>query len=1159
MQIKRIRKLALLTPLLAFSNAHADSMPAQAIPPDLSTWKHGTPPWTSIQNKATVNGQEYTIKFDSGHDSGALHPLWGVIFNGHTYEFSHGGGSTSHGIEMIDGQMISNSFDWYYHTNSDGNTEIAKVVKTTNFKITYVYSTTSDGLMQHAFYIENISNTTQTPNFKSKDQDNEVTLDTMLDADDHIPLIADGHGGAYIKSDITLYLQPLWGVSIYGNKYNQSKSEGKSFEGQAAETNVINGIDSQIDYHFNIQPLQPGQTMAYGFREGLYPDGMNPALNGIVRTSYVDSEGRDLAPAESKIMKQGDHYETQAKDIPGYEIIAQPENASGTVGFGKTEVVYRYQKARRTVNVQYINNDQVVKTVSLTGIVGENMAIPDNMPDGYHATGSVPTNYTVTDEQNQTIQIPVGPNTTRITEPGGDIHEDDLKRTVSRTITFNEPGKTPRTITQQATFTRTGTRNEITKEITWDPWTTRDNTHFDAVAIPQYEGYRANYTDLPAEDVTADSQSQICTVYYTHKPAYAYVRLVTKTGEVIKTLSAMGGTGETINTDWEVPDHYKIVSGQLPKQIALKQDGTNTWCADVVIDHEMQTVLGDVQADKEVTRTVIINNPVAGKQIITAKAYATQTVEKDLVTGQIIHKNDWHQKLSLPMTLPVVSVPKIPGYQAQISGNPDKVIIDGQTSDYTVTIDYVPNNVTVTQPIVDENGNKITDLTVTGKVNNQVSTGWLLPNGYTIVSGYLPSSITMPANDQTLKPIVVGYAEQILPNQAKTVTRTINIHRPGKAVQTITQIAHFTRSVKKDLQTGQEIYGDWMSSDNQFSYVTVPQVAGYRPSIAEVPAETVNANTENSTIDVTYVNGQDHITSQRFVDSRGQVIATVTASGKTNETITPNWSVPRGWKIIKGQIPKSVTINNYDEQLPDIEIAHNIIPAGPGQFGITDQDVHRVITRTIIDKSPLAPQTVVQKVEYRRQASFDEALNLPIFTPWRAVYLNEFPAYHPVISPGYKASTGVIDRMRVIPETHNTTIEIDYEREARVDPVKTNVDVNKLKEVIQKAEAIKNGDKYAKLVPKSQSDLADALRQGYEALTGNQNQVDKATQKFQDTIDNLRAKPGMYSMTSEPAKFTGSHNLISTPEKFTGFHSLTSTPKTFTSNLQKLLNLLKQK
>ncbi|WP_310656151.1 mucin-binding protein, partial [Lactobacillus jensenii] len=73
---------------------------------------------------------------------------------------------------------------------------------------------------------------------------------------------------------------------------------------------------------------------------------------------------------------------------------------------------------------------------------------------------------------------------------------------------------------------------------------------------------------------------------------------------------------------------------------------------------------------------------------------------------------------------------------------------------------------------------------------------------------------------------------------ARTVARTVISTEPGKASQTYTQVAHFTRQAQLNEATGAITYTAWTSIDSHFDAISVPEVAGYKSTVA-APAPSV--------------------------------------------------------------------------------------------------------------------------------------------------------------------------------------------------------------------------------------------------------------------------------------------------------------------------------
>ena len=107
------------------------------------------------------------------------------------------------------------------------------------------------------------------------------------------------------------------------------------------------------------------------------------------------------------------------------------------------------------------------------------------------------------------------------------MEEKDLNKTVTRTITYvyedgtpvlNEDG-TPKTVTQEAKFTREAKVNLVTGEVTYGDWTPAQDLA--EVKSPVVKGYLADKATVPTTKVTADSENT--TEVVTYKPLGSWV------------------------------------------------------------------------------------------------------------------------------------------------------------------------------------------------------------------------------------------------------------------------------------------------------------------------------------------------------------------------------------------------------------------------------------------------------------------------------------------------------------------------------------------------------------------------------------------------------------------------------------------------------------
>ena len=97
--------------------------------------------------------------------------------------------------------------------------------------------------------------------------------------------------------------------------------------------------------------------------------------------------------------------------------------------------------------------------------------------------------------------------------------------------------------------------------------------------------------------------------------------------------------------------------------------------------------------------------------------------------------------------------------------------------------------------------------------------------------------------------MVVRHAEKV-PVQTKNITRTIKVTTPDGQTKTITQVAKISRRGELDMVTGQIAWQPWTTA--QWDVFKPAAIAGYTPSLAEVPAVTVDGETTDQTVVITY-------------------------------------------------------------------------------------------------------------------------------------------------------------------------------------------------------------------------------------------------------------------------------------------------------------------
>ena len=89
-----------------------------------------------------------------------------------------------------------------------------------------------------------------------------------------------------------------------------------------------------------------------------------------VTVKYVDKiTGEEIEEAEEINGHEGDKYETEAKEIEGYDLVEMPENSTGTMGANPSEVIYEYHRPARVI-VNYIDvdtNEEIVEPEIIEG------------------------------------------------------------------------------------------------------------------------------------------------------------------------------------------------------------------------------------------------------------------------------------------------------------------------------------------------------------------------------------------------------------------------------------------------------------------------------------------------------------------------------------------------------------------------------------------------------------------------------------------------------------------------------------------------------------------------------------------------------------------------------------------------------------------------
>ena len=421
---------------------------------------------------------------------------------------------------------------------------------------------------------------------------------------------------------------------------------------------------------------------------------------------------------------------------------------------------------------------------------------------------------TVTPDQPKTPGTPVDPNNPDGPKYPAGLEEKDLNKTVTRTITYvyedgtpvlNEDG-TPKTVTQEATFTREAKVNLVTGEVTYGDWTPAQDLA--EVKSPVVKGYLADKASVPVVTVTGDSKDT--TEVVTYKPIGSWIPNIpgqptdpikypnnpddpTKPGKPTETLPYVEGFTP------------KDKDGNPLKPVDPTDPTKGYVVPNLPTDPSQDTPINYVK-DTQKAKTTFVDekgNPIPGVDAITEEGDSDTPLTKEAEVKAKIKELENKGYELVSNTYPE-------------GGKFDKDKDTDQEFKVTLKERVVP--VTPEQPKT-------------------------------------PGTPVDPNNPDGPK-YPSGLEEKDL---NKTVTRTITyVYEDGTPVlnedgtpKVVTQEAKFTREAKINLVTGEVTYGDWTPAQD-LAEVKSPVVKGYLADKATVPTTKVTADSENTTEVVTY-------------------------------------------------------------------------------------------------------------------------------------------------------------------------------------------------------------------------------------------------------------------------------------------------------------------
>ena len=583
-----------------------------------------------------------------------------------------------------------------------------------------------------------------------------------------------------------------------------------------------------------------------------------------------------------------------------------------------------------------------------------------DIPKSVTATATGIPTVTVKVEHSTTIVTPETPEKDIPTGPvPGDPSKnyekmESLTASPTRTIVVTDPSGRTTKVTQTVNFTRTATFDEVTGEITYSNWASSEPAEWSQYAAPEVAGYTATQM-VKSQVVSAETADETIRISYTANNQTGKISYVDSNGKEVGQTALTGKTGQSVAVTPEAPTGWIIVAGQdIPKSVTATATGIPT--VTVRVEHST-TIVTPKNPEKDIptgpvpgdpsknyekmesltaspTRTIVVTDPSGKTTKVTQTVNFTRTATFDEVTGEITYSN-WAS--SEPTEWSEYTAPEVAGYTAtsSVSAKP----VTAETKNETVSISYTANNQTGKISYVDGDGKEVGQTTISGKTGETVNVTPQVPSGWKIVPGQdIPKTITIRENGIPTVTVKIEHSTIIVTPETPekdiptgpvpgdpskdyekmesltaTPTRTIVVTDPSGKTAKVTQTVNFTITATFDEVTGEVTYSDWQleksTSANhtaQWDSYTPQFITHYVPSIAEVPAEEVNANTADRQVTITYTPASE---SQviRYVDQNDKEISTQIVSGKygLDTTFTPK--LPNNWQAAN-TIPTSIKI-----------------------------------------------------------------------------------------------------------------------------------------------------------------------------------------------------------------------------------------------------------
>ncbi|MFV4895752.1 mucin-binding protein [Lactobacillus delbrueckii] len=702
----------------------------------------------------------------------------------------------------------------------------------------------------------------------------------------------------------------------------------------------------------------------------------------------------------------------------------------------------------QTVDVYYVADTQQVKvkiiddktgnTLFTTSLSGKTDQAVDFASVNNELAGKLASGYALAKDKNQDLENSEFKATNYLPDDKRTfeahlVHtysEETESKTITRMINYKQPDGGIETVKQLVELTRLETTDNVDQTKTFGKWT---SGQWDEAISPLVPGYKASQSSVGQVAVDEYSQDQTIDITYSANGQIAKVKIFDdKTGTKIREMALDGKSDQIIdfksaNDQLQAYLNQGYAFAQLGNGdlangsfIPVKFDNDDAATQEFVA-HLVHTYAKSTE-DKTATRTINYQQPDGSVVTVTQPVKLTRDVTTDKVTKVPSYgewtNGQWDEK----------DTPVITGYTPSES-SVGQVLVNGDSQDTTINISYTANDQKAVVKIFDKKIGKDIYLenllgTTDGKISFKNADDQLavfLTKGYALADGnsdltdgqFTPSKFDNVDNvDQVFTAILVHtYSKD---SEKKTVTWTINYHKPDGKIDTVTQPVELTRDVTIDKVNQSKTFGDWTSS--QWGEKTTPKIAGYTASLDSVGQVTVDGLTKDQVVDIGYKANDQKAVVKIYDDKTKQLLKQFDLSGATAEAI----NFAEADQQLAGYLAKGYALADSGN---DDLAGGKFIAADYDNVDAVDQEfaaylVHtyaksnetKTITRTINYHLPSGTEAVEQTAELTRPVTTDLVTGATSYGDWTR---SEFTSQKTPELSNYTPSTSLITNREV--------------------------------------------------------------------------------------------------------------------------------------------------